>query len=145
MSVTLPLKMRDLYCSSVLLLVILAWLLYRSVFIWTTLSLLCAFFFFIFYFLFQCFIIIIISRFCCTVCLCCNCIKDWSVAWKAFVPEPLPLRNKVSQPLSADVPKIPTANVFNNRFLSMAESIIEPQTTAYMSVRISTWFLQTKN
>ena len=39
------------------------------------------------------------------------------------MPEPLPLRTKVSQPLSADVPKTPTANVFNNRFPSVCGRI----------------------
>ena len=38
---------------------------------------------------------------------------------------------------SADVPKNQTANVFNNHFLSIAESLIEPWTPVYyMSIQI---------
>ena len=54
--------------------------------------------------------------------------RDNNIAsvWRA-----LNVLTKGHRSTSADIPENPTANVFNNHFLSVSESLIEPKTNVY--------------
>ena len=115
--------------------VILAWLLYRSVFIWTTLSLSCAFFsssFFTFYFnvLLLLFLVLSLVPFACVV----------TVSRTDRLPERHLCLNLYPCVLKLVSLSLPTSRRLQRQMFSIivfrqfvAESIIEPQTTAYMS------------